>query len=120
MITFILSTFALAADPAPPAAPPTTTPSTTAPSKTTPATPSKTAPAATPTAPAGAVALPVFADLDLNKDLSLDKTELAKIENLTRDFATIDTDKNSKLSQDEFKAWSDKQAKPATTPPTKG
>jgi hypothetical protein len=109
MFTFLLSSLALAADPTPPAAPPTT------PSKTTPA-PAGT----TPAAPASTV--PLFADLDLNKDLSLDKTEVAKIENLTRDYATIDTDKNGKLSQEEFKAWSDKQVKPAApgTTPSKG
>jgi hypothetical protein len=115
MVTFLLSSLAFAADPTPPATPPTTTtPTTTTPSKTTPTTP---ATGTTPAAPA-ATAVPLFADLDLNKDLSLDKTEIAKIQNLTRDYATIDTDKNGKLSQEEFKAWSDKQPKPGATPTT--
>jgi hypothetical protein len=71
--------------------------------------PTPTAPS--PTAPSATV--PAFADLDVNKDGALDKTEVAKNEVLTRDFALVDTDKNGKLSSAEYKAWSDKQSKPA-------
>lgn len=48
---------------------------------------------------------PLFEDLDVNKDLSVDKTEIAQLQDLTRDFATYDTDKNGRLSRDEFLSW---------------
>lgn len=72
--------------------------------------PAPAAPA--PAAPAPVAAAPTFESFDLNKDLSLDKTEVAKHAVLTKDFALIDTDKSGKLSKDEFKAWADKQPKP--------
>ncbi|MEQ1569869.1 MAG: EF-hand domain-containing protein, partial [Myxococcota bacterium] len=68
------------------------------------------APTTTPAAPPAAVAVPGFDALDLNKDAGLDKTEVAKDAKLTAEFATVDADKNGKLSATEFKAWSDKQA----------
>ena len=67
-----------------------------------PAAPATTAPAAT--------AIPTFEVLDLNKDLGVDKTEAAKHAKLTTDFAAADANKDGKLSKDEYKAWSDKQA----------
>ncbi|MEZ4240924.1 MAG: hypothetical protein R3F59_33155 [Myxococcota bacterium] len=88
MIAFLLSTAALAAEPAAPAAPATDAPSTEAPA-----------------------AAPKFEDLDVNKDLALDKTEVSKNESLTKAFATVDTDKNGKLSKDEFTAWVEKTTK---------
>jgi Ca2+-binding EF-hand superfamily protein len=57
-----------------------------------------------------ALSMPVFENLDVNKDLSLDKTELAKLQDMTRDFATIDVDKNGKLSKNEFQTWISRSA----------
>ena len=70
-------------------------------------------PAPAPAAPATtapAAAIPTFEVLDLNKDLGVDKTEAAKNAKLTTDFATADANHDGKLSKDEYKAWSDKQA----------
>ena len=58
----------------------------------------------------------VFEDLDVNKDMSLDRNEVAKHEMLQRDFAVIDTDKDGKLSRTEFQAWSDRQVQMQAAP----
>jgi len=55
------------------------------------------------------MAIPVFEDLDVNKDASLDKTEVAKQADILRDFTTIDADKNGKVTKTEYTAWVQKQ-----------
>jgi hypothetical protein len=106
----LLSSIAFAADPAPaaPAAPAAPTAPATAPAKpAAPVTPG--APAATPAAPGKAIPLAVFKDVDKNNDKALDKTELAHIADLIRDFNIVDTDKNGKLNEAEYTAWVEKQ-----------
>ncbi|MEQ1506517.1 MAG: hypothetical protein ABMB14_30090 [Myxococcota bacterium] len=95
-IAFAQSAPAPTPTPSMPSSPSTTTPSTTAPGTKAP------------------VAKAVFEDVDMNKDGSLDKTELSKMADLLRDFNMIDTDKNSKLSKNEYQVWIDKQK--STTP----
>jgi len=52
----------------------------------------------------------LFEDLDVNKDGGLEKSEIAKVEKLGEQFATVDTDKNGKLSKVEYTAWTEKVA----------
>ena len=101
----LLSGLAFAAAPAAPAAPATPAATPAAPAPATPATPA--AKPATPAKPA--IPLAVFKDLDKNNDKALDKAELATMADLVRDFSMVDTDKNGKLNEAEYSAWSDKQ-----------
>jgi len=52
----------------------------------------------------------LFEDLDANKDGMLDKAEIAKVEKLGDQFATVDADKSGKLSKVEYQAWTEKVA----------
>jgi hypothetical protein len=52
----------------------------------------------------------MFEDLDANKDGSLEQSEITKVEKLGEQFATVDTDKNGKLSKAEYQAWTEKVA----------
>ncbi|MCP5207163.1 MAG: hypothetical protein H7A01_08195 [Hahellaceae bacterium] len=46
----------------------------------------------------------IFESLDANKDASLDKTEAAGDSELTEGFSLIDTDKDDRISSEEYKA----------------
>ena len=69
--------------------------------------PAAKAPASTTPATAKAQ---LFEDLDANKDGQLDKAEIAKVEKLGDQFATVDADKSGKLSKVEYQAWTEKVA----------
>jgi hypothetical protein len=78
MIAFLLSTVAFAAEPTPPT------------------------PGEAPRAE-----LPKFEDLDVNRDNLLERVEVSNNEMIVREFVKIDTDKNDKISKEEYKAWVD-------------
>ena len=62
------------------------------------------------TPPATSTKAMMFEELDANKDGALERSEITKVDKLGEQFATVDTDKNGKLSKAEYQAWTDKVA----------
>lgn len=116
-LPLVLASTAFAATPAAPAAPATPAATPAAPAKAPATTPSTTT-ATTPATTTPAAANPTFVSLDKNKDAGLDKTEISAVAPVVAAFATLDADKNGKLSEVEYKAWSDKNITTTTTTTT--